>query len=113
MAASRPWEPGKAFDHSAPCGPILPRDAATGVADGDLTLSVNSDVRQRTRFGLMIWSVPEIVARLSRLYTLEPGDLIYTGTPAGVGALTPGDRVTVEITSLPALTITITDQEES
>jgi len=76
-------------------------------------VEVNGEQRQRTGFDLMIWSVPEIVTRLGALYTLEPGDLIYTGTPAGVSAIAPGDRVTVEITGLPALTITITDQEES
>lgn len=113
LAQSRPWEPGKAFDHSAPCGPITPRDRVTGIDDGELTVTVNGDVKQRTRFGLMIWSVPEIVSRLSRLYTLEPGDLIFTGTPAGVGALHPGDNLTVQITALPTLSITITEQEES
>lgn len=76
-------------------------------------LDVDGEQRQRTSFDLMIWSVPEIVARLSELYALEAGDLIYTGTPAGVSAISSGDRVTVRITGLPSLTISITDQEES
>lgn len=113
VAKSRPWEPGKAFDRSAPCGPITRAARIPDIGGGDLTASVNGDVRQRTRFELMIWSVPEIIAQLSLLYTLEPGDLIFTGTPAGVAAVNPGDTVTVEITALPPLTITITEQEKS
>ncbi|HZX04913.1 fumarylacetoacetate hydrolase family protein [Kribbella sp.] len=110
VAQARPWEPGKSFDGSAPCGPILPRERSSGLDAGTLVLDVNGDVRQRTRLDLMIWSVPEIVARLSDLYTLEPGDLIFTGTPAGVAAIHPGDCVTVRITGLPSLTITIQEQ---
>lgn len=113
VAQARPWEPGKSFDRSAPCGAIVPRDLVTGIDTGTLVLDVNGERRQRTSFDLMIWSVPEIVARLGELYTLEPGDLIYTGTPAGVSAINSGDRVTVEVTGLPPLTISITDQEES
>lgn len=111
IARSRPWEPGKSFDRSAPCGPIMPRERVPNIDAGSLVLDVNGQERQRTRFGLMIWSVPEILARLSALYTLEPGDLIFTGTPAGVAAIRPGDCVKVEITGLPPLTVTITDQE--
>ncbi|MET3370115.1 UNVERIFIED_CONTAM: fumarylpyruvate hydrolase [Jeotgalibacillus campisalis] len=113
VSQSRPWEPGKSFDKSAPCGPILPKDSLQNPENGTLVLRVNGEDRQRTNLQLMIWSVPEILARLSELYTLEPGDLIFTGTPAGVSAVGPGDRITVEITGLPTLTVTITDQEES
>ncbi|WP_309074486.1 fumarylacetoacetate hydrolase family protein [Paenarthrobacter sp.] len=113
VSQSRPWEPGKSFDKSAPCGPILPKDSLQNPENGTLVLQVNGEERQRTSLQLMIWSVPEILARLSEMYTLEPGDLIFTGTPAGVSAVGPGDRIAVEITGLPTLTVTITDQEES
>ncbi len=89
----RPWDTGKGFDQSAPCGAIRP---AAGVADPDhgaIWLKVNGEIRQNADIADMIWSVPEIVAELSRLYRLMPGDLIYTGTPAGVGPLKPGDRI--------------------
>lgn len=113
VSQSRPWEPGKSFDSSAPCGPIVPAALVQHVEQGTLVLTVNGEERQRTSLGLMIWSVPEILSRLSALYTLEPGDLIYTGTPAGVSAIVPGDRITVEITGLPQLSITVTEKEDS
>ncbi|WP_433236127.1 fumarylacetoacetate hydrolase family protein [Streptosporangium sp. CA-135522] len=106
---ARPWEAGKSFDHSAPCGPILPVGEAASTLSGELWLSVNGRQRQHTSLGLMIWNVPEIVSHLSHSYRLMPGDLIYTGTPAGVAAVHPGDRIRVEITGLPALTVTISE----
>ncbi|TDC04728.1 FAA hydrolase family protein [Nonomuraea longispora] len=105
---AHPWEAGKSFDHSAPCGPILP---GSDPLDGELTLTVNGERRQHTGLELMIWNVPEIISHLSRSYRLMPGDLIYTGTPAGVGPVLPGDRVRVEITGLPSLTVTIVEGE--
>ncbi|MFD0664548.1 fumarylacetoacetate hydrolase family protein [Thermocatellispora tengchongensis] len=106
-AMARPWEAGKSFDHSAPCGPILPAQQATQTLSGELRLSVNGELRQHTSLKLMIWDVPEIISHLSRSYRLMPGDLIYTGTPAGVAPVRPGDRIHVEITGLPSLTVTI------
>ncbi|MET0723965.1 MAG: fumarylacetoacetate hydrolase family protein [Tardiphaga sp.] len=106
-----PWEMGKSFDNSAPCGEIAPaRDARhfTGCA---ITLSVNGVEKQRGDIGQMIWSVPEIVAQLSLQMKLEPGDLIYTGTPAGVGPVVPGDVIDARIEGLPSLGITITSPE--
>jgi fumarylpyruvate hydrolase len=108
-AMAHPWEAGKAFDHSAPCGPILPVEEATSTLSGELRLSVNGGQRQHTSLGLMIWNVPEIISHLSRSYRLLPGDLIYTGTPAGVGPVHPGDEIRVEITGLPALTVAISE----
>ncbi|GAB3987925.1 fumarylacetoacetate hydrolase family protein [Actinoallomurus acanthiterrae] len=108
---ARPWEAGKAFDHSAPCGPILPADEAASIGSGELRLSVNGEERQHTSLKLMIWDVPEIISHLSHSYRLMPGDLIYTGTPAGVAPVLPGDRVHVRITGLPTLTVTITEGE--
>jgi fumarylpyruvate hydrolase len=103
------WEAGKAFDASAPCGPITTRDRAGDVAGADLRLTVNGDVRQRTRVALMIWNVAEIIAHLSGDYRLMPGDLVFTGTPAGVGAVGPGDEIRVDVGGLEPLSVTITE----
>ncbi|WP_181770566.1 fumarylacetoacetate hydrolase family protein [Amycolatopsis pittospori] len=100
------WEAGKSFDASAPCGPIT-KGADLGAAE--LRLSVNGQVRQRTRIDLMIWNVAEIISQLSADYRLMPGDLVYTGTPAGVGAIGPGDVVRVDIDGLKPLSVTITE----
>ncbi|MET1086256.1 MAG: fumarylacetoacetate hydrolase family protein [Arthrobacter sp.] len=103
----RPWETGKSFDQSAPCGPITPIQECAAMEAATLSLSVNGDERQRTSLNLMIWNVPEIIANLSRQYRLEPGDLIYTGTPAGVGAVSQGDVIRVEITGLTELEVSV------
>jgi fumarylpyruvate hydrolase len=102
-----PWEMGKSFDASAPVGAITPVSGLHAVKDGELRLAVNGVERQKTALSLMIWSPAEIVSRLSRQYRLEPGDLVMTGTPAGVGALAPGDAIHLEITGLEPLDITI------
>jgi fumarylpyruvate hydrolase len=102
-----PWERGKAFDASAPCSPIR-RAAEIGYpAEGAITLGVNGMERQRGDLAQMIWKVPEIIANLSASYRLAPGDLIMTGTPAGVGALVPGDRVIAAVEGVGELTVTI------
>jgi fumarylpyruvate hydrolase len=89
----RPWDTAKGFDHSAPITAIH-RIEDTGVLDrGEIWLTVNAEKRQMSNLDQMIWSVPEIIAELSQLYTLKPGDLIFTGTPSGVGPLIPGDDV--------------------
>jgi fumarylpyruvate hydrolase len=104
---SRPWEVGKSFDGSAPCGDIHRADAIGHPASGSITLSVNGAVRQRGDLGEMIWDVPEIIANLSAQYELFPGDLIYTGTPAGVGPVLPGDLIVAEIEGVGTLTTPI------
>ncbi|MBL8770466.1 MAG: fumarylacetoacetate hydrolase family protein [Phenylobacterium sp.] len=86
-----PWDAGKAFDESAPISAIAPAGAAPPA--GRIWLSVNGDVKQDGRLADMIWNVPEIVAEASKLWALAPGDLVFTGTPEGVGPLRPGDRV--------------------
>jgi fumarylpyruvate hydrolase len=91
----QPWDAAKGFDHSAPISAIR-RDLAAPPR-GRIRLSVNGAVRQDAEVADMIWSVPEIIAEASRLWTLCAGDLIYTGTPEGVGALVRGDRVDGEI----------------
>jgi fumarylpyruvate hydrolase len=103
----RPWSIGKAFEHSAPIGPIHLK-AATGVlTKGAITLDVNGERRQTGDLSDLIWSVSETIAALSRAWTLAPGDLIYTGTPAGVGAVGPGDTLTGSIEGLGRLQLAI------
>jgi fumarylpyruvate hydrolase len=106
-----PWEVGKSFDASAPCGNIAPARDARHFKGCSIILLVNGIERQRGDIGQMIWSVPEVVAQLSRQVTLGAGDLIYTGTPAGVGPVVPGDLLAAHIDGLPSLTITITPPE--
>jgi fumarylpyruvate hydrolase len=103
-AARRPWDMAKGFDLSAVVGLIHPGQS---LADGVLTLTVDGVVRQETRLSMMIWDVPGIIAYLSRLVTLAPGDLIFTGTPAGVGALQRGQTCTVTVEGLTPATVTI------
>ena len=103
----RPWDWGKAFDHSAVCGPVHPVDAVGHVLEGMIRLSVNGEIRQDADLGDMIWDVPEQIAILSRTLEIKPGDLVYSGTPAGVGALLPGDVCIVEIEGLGKLTTKI------
>jgi fumarylpyruvate hydrolase len=109
--ARLPWEIGKSFDASAPCGLIAPAREARHFKDCTIALSVNGVERQRGDIGQMVWSVPEVIAQLSRQVRLGAGDLIYTGTPAGVGSLMPGDLISATIDGLPSLTITITSPE--
>lgn len=103
----RPWDWGKAFDKSAVCGPIRKAAGVRCIEKGAIKLSVNGTERQSADLSDLIWSVPEIVSILSRAVQLLPGDLVYTGTPAGVGELLPGDVCVVEIDGLGTLTTTI------
>ena len=97
-----PWDAAKGFDQSAPLAAIRP--AAQGhPGRGRIWLSVNGVLRQDSDVGEMLWDVPHVIAALSRLYTLKAGDLIFTGTPAGVAALRPGDRVEGGIEGLEVL----------
>lgn len=106
-----PWEAGKSFDQSAPCGPVIPKGEGGDPGSGAVTLAVNGVERQRGDLSQMIWNVPEIVANLSRSYVLEPGDLIMTGTPAGVGPVEPGDVIVGAIDGFGTLTLTIAPRE--
>ena len=107
--AGAPWDSAKGFDHSAPIGDIgrLEDFPPESFDDARLTLSVNGEERQDEALSSMIWSVPEIIMALSEQFELKAGDLIFTGTPAGVGALTIGDKVEVRIGRLPALKFSI------
>jgi fumarylpyruvate hydrolase len=102
-----PWEAGKAFDRSAPCGPLHPASLVGHRLEGAITLSVNGQERQRGDLSQMIWNVPEIVAKLSEDYALEAGDIIMSGTPAGVGPVVPGDEMTGAIDGLGEISIVI------
>ena len=94
----RPWDMAKGFDASAPCSPLRPVSSFGHPSeDACIRISVNGTVRQEGTLDEMIWPIADIIAHLSRLVTLAPGDLIFTGTPSGVGALQPGDRVHGEI----------------
>lgn len=106
---ARPWDMAKGFDLSAACGTLHPVSQTGPMRSGFIRLWVNDDLRQDGDLDQMIWSVPEVIAHLSRFVALAPGDLIFTGTPAGVGAVEAGRRVTVEIEGLDRLVTEITD----
>lgn len=107
-----PWEIGKSFDHSAACGAIHPIASIEHKLSGTISLAVNDEERQRGDLAQMIWNPLEIIARLSAQYRLLPGDIIMTGTPAGVGAIVPGDRVVATVDGLSPLSFTIGPREE-
>ena len=91
--AGNPWDAAKSFDHSAPVAPIVPAAGRPHPGKGRIWLEVNGNLRQQGDLADMVWRVPEIIAELSTWFELKPGDLIFTGTPSGVGPLVPGDRV--------------------
>lgn len=103
----RPWDFGKSFDQSAPLGPIHPASVIGHPDKGAVTLHVNDQLRQQGDLADLIWSIPEIVSFLSEYYTLAAGDLIFTGTPAGVGAVVAGDRLVGRVAGLADLDVTI------
>ncbi len=103
----RPWEVGKAFDHSAPIGPVYPIEDTGFIESGDIFVEVNGQVRQQSNITHLIWSVPEVIANLSTLFKLMPGDLVYTGTPEGVGPVTRGDILRGGVDSLGEIRVKI------
>ncbi|RUP24216.1 MAG: FAA hydrolase family protein [Curvibacter sp.] len=88
----RPWDLGKDVEESSVCGEVVPMPGQV-IERGEIALSVNGETRQRSDVDKLIWNLREIIADLSEFYHLQPGDLIYTGTPEGVGAVLPGDRI--------------------
>jgi len=104
-----PWMLAKGFDHSAPIGAIARIEDFTLADDARITLSLNGATRQDATLNEMIWSVPEIIESLAERFELKPGDLIYTGSPEGVGPLQIGDKVEITIGDMPALTFTMTE----
>lgn len=103
----RPWDLGKDFENAAIMGALTPKGRFGEIGAQALRLSVGARVAQEARLSDMVWSVPEIIAHLSRFYHLAPGDLIYTGTPAGVGPVGPGDHMRGEIEGLVPVEVTI------
>ncbi|ODN66177.1 fumarylacetoacetate hydrolase family protein [Methylobrevis pamukkalensis] len=104
---ARPWCMAKGFDASAPIGDLIPVPPAGHPTSGTIELSVNGSVRQNSDLSLMIWSVAETIVHLSRLVRLEPGDLLFTGTPAGVGPVERGDRLVGRVDGIGTLVTTI------
>lgn len=107
----RPWDLGKDFEKSAVCGAILPSGGSGALTAGAITLQVNGETRQSADLAQLIWSIPELLADLSRYYHLEPGDIIYTGTPEGVGPVHPGDHIRGHIDGVGEVTLTIGQAE--
>jgi len=105
--AGRPWEVGKAFDMAAPCSQIAPAAEIGHPAQGAVTLKVNGTVKQQGNLDQLIWKVPEMIAYLSGLFELKTGDLIYSGTPAGVGPVQRGDKLLGSIEGVGELRITV------
>ncbi|KRC73157.1 5-carboxymethyl-2-hydroxymuconate isomerase [Achromobacter sp. Root83] len=103
--AGRPWELGKAFDQSAPIGPLHPAKSVAGIEQAGIWLQVNGADKQRSDVGKLIWSVAETIAYLSRYFRLEAGDLIYTGTPEGVGPVVRGDTMVGGVDGLGTLSV--------
>jgi fumarylpyruvate hydrolase len=109
---SRPWENAKGFDASGPATPLVPAARIGHPASGRIWISVNGDVRQQGDLADQIWAVPDIIAHLSQSVRLEPGDIIFTGTPAGVAALKPGDRVEGGIDGIASFRFTVGDKAD-
>jgi len=103
----RPWCIGKAFDQSAPIGPITPSEQAGDVANAEIWLQVNGQDRQRSNVSKLIWNIAETIEHLSAAWELAPGDLIFTGTPEGVAAVVPGDKLVGSVDGLGTLSVTI------
>ena len=103
--AGRPWELGKAFDQSAPIGPLVPAAQARDIHRAGIWLQVNGADRQRSDIGKLIWSIAETIAYLSKYFRLEAGDLIYTGTPEGVGPVVRGDKMVGGVDGLGTLSV--------
>jgi len=102
-----PWDTGKAFDHSAPLSAITPTASCGLLQQGSIQLWVNDKLRQDADLADLIWKSHEIISQLSRLYELKAGDLIFTGTPAGVGAVLPGDKITGRVAQVAEIALTI------
>ena len=105
--AGRPWEIGKAFERSAPCGPVHPVADVGHPDHGAVELKVNGELRQQGDLNQMIWKVPEMISYLSEYFELAPGDVILSGTPSGVGPVSVGDKMELTIDGLGTLTVTV------
>jgi fumarylpyruvate hydrolase len=107
----RPWDLGKNFEKSAVCTPLVPQGSLGVLQSGAIALQVNGTPKQTADLSQLIWNIPELLADLSQYYHLQPGDLIYTGTPEGVGAVMSGDVITGQIAQVGAVQLTIAAAE--
>ncbi len=105
--AGRPWEVGKAFEHSAPCSALVPASEIGHPTEGAIRLRVNSETRQEGDLAQMIWKTPEIIAVLSQYFELRAGDVIMTGTPAGVGPVARGDVMEAHVAGVGDLAVRV------
>lgn len=105
--AGRSWETAKAFEHSAPCTHIIEKSQTKPMNEGAITLMINSEPRQSGNLDQMIWKIPDMISYLSQLFTLQAGDIIMTGTPAGVGQVHKGDRLVGHIDGLDDLVVMV------
>ncbi len=103
----RPWDLGKNFEKSAVCTPLVPQGSLGVLQSGAIALQVNGTPKQTADLSQLIWNIPELLADLSQYYHLQPGDLIYTGTPEGVGAVVSGDVITGQIAQVGSVQLTI------
>ncbi|WP_332717922.1 fumarylacetoacetate hydrolase family protein [Pelagibacterium mangrovi] len=103
----RPWEVGKSFDASAPCGPLVPASRIGHPNVGKVELKVNGETRQAGDLNQMLWKVPEMIAILSRYFELQPGDVIMSGTPSGVGAIERGDTMVASVQGVGEITVKV------
>lgn len=103
----RPWEVAKSFDKSAPCGPLMPASLIGHPTDGEVTLDVNGERRQNGDLNQMLWKVPEMIAILSQYFELQPGDLIMSGTPSGVGPIERGDVMHGKVAGVGEITVSV------
>ena len=103
----RPWDIGKGFEQSAPIGPIVPKAQAGDAESAEISLQVNGTDRQRSQVSKLIWNVAETIEHLSAAWELQPGDLIFSGTPEGVAAVVSGDTLVGQVAGLPSLTVKI------
>ncbi len=103
----RPWEIGKAFERSAPVGPIYPAGEIGHLSEGAIKLTVNGDIRQEGDLNQMIWKVPEMISYLSDYFELAAGDVILSGTPAGVGPVARGDELVVDVEGLAPFSVEV------
>ena len=103
----RPWDTGKAFDYSAPCSALVPASKIGHPSTGEIVLEVNGVVKQKSDLSQLIWNVPDTIAFLSTLFELQPGDLIYSGTPAGVAAVVKGDVMTGRVAGVGSISVKV------
>lgn len=103
----RPWEVAKSFEASAPCGPLVPASRIGHPDQGAVVLKVNGETRQQGDLNQMLWKVPEMISILSRFFALQPGDIIMSGTPSGVGAVSRGDMIAASVQGVGEIKINV------